>query len=118
MGLTIDKREVSGIVVIDLAGDSTISDGSIIQQTVRKLTEEGKRWFILNLQNLRYVDSFGLGQFVSSFIAVRDLKGGMRVVNPNSKVRDLLKYTRIDTVLQIMPGETEALADLQKQASS
>ena len=116
--MTIQQREAGRVVVLDLAGDSNIADGTMLQQTVRSLADQGKRYVIINLQNLRYLDSFGLGQLVSSFIALRDMKGGLRVVNPNSKVRDLLRYSRIDTVLQVMPNEAEALAELEKQASA
>ena len=118
MALSIAKRENGNVVILDLSGDSAISDGTILQQTVRGLTDEGKRLFVLNLQHTRYLDSFGLGQLVSAFISVRDQKGQVRIVYPNENVRKLLKYSRIDSVLQIMETEEQAVLDLQKQASA
>ena len=116
MGLSIGKREIGSVVVLDLSGDSAISDGAILQQTIHGLTNEGKRLFVLNLQNTRYLDSFGLGQLVSTFISVRHQKGHVRIVNPNENVRNLLKYSRIDGVLQVMESEQQAVHELQKQA--
>ena len=118
MSLTIAKREIGEVTVLDLAGDSAIADGTILNQTVRGLTDAGKRLFVLNLQNVRYMDSFGLGQIVSTFLSVRDQKGKIRVVNPNAKIRDLLRYSRVDTVLQVMPSEAEAVQELQKPATA
>jgi len=118
MGLLINSRDIGNITVLDLSGDSSISDGMVLQQTVRGLTSEGKRFFILNLQNVRYLDSFGLGQIVATYQSVRGNKGDMKIINPNSKVRDLLRYTRIDTVVQVFPTEAEAVQELQKQAAS
>ncbi len=93
-------------------------DGGVLQQTVRRLTREGKRLFVLNLQGLRHLDSFGLGQLVSTYIGVRDQKGDVKIVNPSPTITSLLRYTRIDTVLQVFPSEAEAIAELQKLASS
>ncbi len=118
MPLKIEKREVGEVTVLDLSGDSAIADGTVLHQTVRALTNDGKRLFILNLQNIRYLDSFGLGQIVSTFLSIRDHKGQVKIVNPNSKVRDLLRYSRVDTVLQVLDSEAAALQELQKPATS
>ena len=118
MALVINNRDVGSITVLDLSGDSSISDGNALQQTVRGLSSGGKRFFILNLQNVRYLDSFGLGQIVATYQSVKGNKGDMKIVNPNSKVRDLLRYTRIDTVVQVFPSEAEAVQELQKLAAS
>jgi anti-anti-sigma factor len=85
---------------------------------VRGLTNEGKRFFILNLQNTRYIDSFGLGQIVATYQSVRGQKGDVKIINPNSMVKDLLRHTRIDTVVKVLPSEAEAVQELQKLASS
>ena len=118
MGLVINSREISAIVVLDLSGDSSISDGTVLQQKVRGLLAEGKRFFVLNLQNVRYLDSFGLGQIVATFQALRNQQGDLKIINPNSKVKDLLRYTRIDKVIQVLPTEAEAVQELQKSNPS
>jgi anti-anti-sigma factor len=118
MGISINSRDASGIAVLDLSGDSSIADGPILQRTVLDLINGGKRFFVLNLLNVRYLDSFGLGQIVATYQSVRGQKGEMKIVNPNPKVKDLLRYTRIDTVIQVLPSEAEAVADLQKLAAT
>jgi anti-sigma B factor antagonist len=115
--ISIHTRDIDGIAVLDLSGDSSITDGTILQQTVRGLIEAGKRFFVLNLQNVRYLDSFGLGQIVATYQNVRGHKGDLKIINPNSAVRDLLRYTRIDTVVQVLPSEAEAVQELRKLAT-
>ncbi len=118
MGLSVEWRDAGSVAVIDVVGESSIMDGTVLQQTVRRLLREGKRYFVLNLKGLRHLDSFGLGQFVSSYISVRDQKGDMKIVNPSPNVRDLLRYSRIDTVLQVLGTEEEAVQALQKLAAT
>jgi anti-sigma B factor antagonist len=117
MSLSITQREIADVVVLDVTGHSEISDGSLLQETVRRRITEGKLWFVLNLAGTQYLDSFGLGQLVSMFITLRDQNGQMRIVNPNPRVKDLLRYSRVDTVLQVMASEAAAVQDLQQQAS-
>ena len=118
MGLTINHRDFGNVVALDLSGDSSISDGMKLQQQVNVLIEQGKHFFILNLQDVSYLDSFGLGQIVASFQTIRGKQGDMKIINPNSKVKDLLRYTRIDKVVQVLPSEAEAIQELEKLASS
>lgn len=115
MAIAIDTREVGDVVILDISGQSSLMDGTILQQTVRRLLHEERRYFLLNLAGLRHLDSFGLGQFVATYISVRDHHGDMWVVNPNSSIRDLFKYTRLDTVLQILPSEEEGIRELRQK---
>jgi anti-anti-sigma factor len=117
VSISIEWRQAGAVAILDLSGESTIMDGSVLQQTVRRLTREGYRLFVLNLQNLRHLDSFGLGQFVSTYIGVRDQKGEIKIVNPSPTVKDLLRYSRIDSVLQVLGSEEEAVQELQKLAA-
>jgi anti-sigma B factor antagonist len=116
MGLTINHRDAGNIVVLDLSGDSSITDGTLLQQKVRALIDESKRFFVLNLKDVRYLDSFGLGQIVAIFQNIRNQKGDLKIVNPNKMVTDLLKHTRIDRVVQVVASEAEAVQELQKLA--
>lgn len=114
MSISIEWRETGSVVVLDVAGESSIMDGQALQQTVRSLAKEGKRLFVLNLKGLKHLDSFGLGQLVSTYISVRDQKGDVKIVNPSPGVRDLLRYSRIDTVVQVVESEELAVSELQK----
>ena len=118
MSISIELREMGPVTVLDVTGDSSIMDGTALQQTVRGLTKEGKRFFVLNLKDLRHLDSFGLGQLVSTYISVRDQKGDVKIVNPSSSVNDLLRYSRIDTVVKISESEAQAVQELQKLATT
>lgn len=115
MGIGIQWRDVEGVAVLDLSGQSSIMDGTILQQTVRSLTRDGKKLFIFNMKDLKHLDSFGLGQLVSTYISVRDHeRGDIKIVNTSPGVRDLLRYTRIDSVMQVLPSEEAAIEELKK----
>jgi anti-sigma B factor antagonist len=118
MAISIGLREIGRVIVLDVSGESSVMDGTTLQQAVRRLTREGKRYFVLNLADLKHLDSFGVGQIVATYIGVRDQKGDINVANPNSRVRDVLKYTRIDTVLQLFHSETEAIQELERIATA
>jgi anti-sigma B factor antagonist len=118
VSISIESREAGAITVLDLTGESSITDGTVLQQAVKQLMSKGKRFFVINLKAVRHLDSFGLGQLVATYQNIRGQKGDLKLVNPNSTVKDLLRYTRIDTVVQVLPSEAEAVETLQKQASA
>src|SRR5256885_1529017 len=117
MGLSIERRDVGDVVVLDMSGESNIMEGTVLQNRVRELTNEGKRLFVLNLKDVRHLDSFGLGQLVATFMNIQALKGDLRIVNPSRTIKDLFKYTRIESVLKVPPSEAEAVQELQKLAT-
>ena len=80
--------------------------------------DQGKRYFILNLEGVRYLDSFGLGQIVATYQSVRSVNGDMRIINPNDKVKALLRYTRIDGVVHVVRSESDAIEELRNLTSS
>jgi anti-anti-sigma factor len=119
MSLSIETREVGSVVVLDLIGESSIMDGTIVQATVRALTDAGKRRFIFNLAKLQHLDSFGLGQLVATYIGLRrDYDGDLRLACPVPSVKNLLHYTRLDTVLEVFATEDEAVQSLNKFTAS
>jgi len=118
MSVSIELREIGNVVVLDLDGESSIMDGTILQQTVRPLLKDGKRLFVLNLAGLRHLDSFGLGQMVATYTSVRDQNGDVKLANPVPTVKNLLRYTRIDTVLKVYATEAEAIQELLKPTAT
>ncbi len=113
MSISLQWREVGKVMVVDISGRSSVVDGSIVQQTARRLMNEGNRQFVFNLSNLIHFDSFGMGQLISTYMTVREQGGDVKLVNPSPDLRRLLRNTRLDTVLEIFDNEADAVRALQ-----
>ena len=101
MSVILNRREVRGFVVLDLSGRLTILDESL-RDAVCEFLKSGKRQFILKMNGLSYMDSCGLGQLVSVYISIRNAGGTLRLLSPGEKCRELLRISKLDTVMDII----------------
>ena len=109
--LNITERQAGDITILDMNGKVTIGEGSVaLRTTIRKLLGEGKKKIILNLGQVGYVDSSGIGEFVSSFTAVNKEGGTLKLLNLTQKIQDLLAITKLLTVFDVYDSESEALS--------
>jgi len=103
-------RKVNGVTVVDLAGRITIGEGNLkLRETVNDLLGKGRNRILLNLSQVEYVDSAGVGELVRSFTTIRKNGGQMKLANTNRKVQDLLEATHLHRVFEIHKDETSAL---------
>jgi anti-sigma B factor antagonist len=110
MTLHATYRDAGPITVIDLSGRITLGEGSaLLRKTVRQLLEEGRTLLLLNLGDVDYIDSSGIGELVSAYTAVRSRDGDMKLLNLTKKVRDLLQITKLFTVFDVHSDEASAL---------
>jgi len=108
-------REYSGITLVDLSGRIALGDGSaLLRKTVRDLLEEGRVRIILNLGDVNYIDSSGIGELVSGFTAVRNRGGELKLLNLTKKVNDLLQLTKLFTVFDVYNDESSAVGSFNK----
>lgn len=115
MGISLEWRVTgNAVAVLSVSGRSSVLDGSIVQQTVRRLMREGNRNFVFNLSNLEYLDSLGMGQLVSAYLSVRDRGGDVKLVDPVGPVKDLLQNTRLNTVLEVFATDEDAIRSLER----
>ena len=111
MSLKITNREVGGITVVNLSGRLTLGDASaLLRQSLKDLLEGGKKKIVLNLGEVGYIDSSGLGELVSSFTTVRNSGGELKLANLTQKVNDLLTVTKLYTVFEIHNDEQAAIS--------
>ena len=110
MSMTLKTREVGGATIVDLSGKITLGEGGVtLRDEVRKLLAEGKKKIVLNLAEVNYIDSSGLGELVSSYTAVKNAGGELKLLNLTSKVRDLLVITKLVTVFDVKDDEASAV---------
>lgn len=81
----------------------------MLRKTIRDLLEGGKTRIILNLGDINYIDSSGIGELVSGFTAVRSREGELKLLNLTRKVKDLLQITKLFTVFEVYTDEGEAV---------
>ena len=85
----------------------------ILRERIQKLLQAGDRKFLLNLADVDYIDSSGLGELVSSFTAVRNSGGLLKLLNLTKRVQDLLQITKLLTVFEVFNNEAEALKTMK-----
>ena len=103
-------REVNEITIVDLSGRISLGEGSaLLRKTVRDLIENGQNKILLNLGDVNYIDSSGIGELVSGFTAVRSRDGELKLLNLTKKVHDLLQITKLFTVFDVYSDEATAV---------
>jgi anti-sigma B factor antagonist len=108
-------RQVDGITVVDLSGRITLGEGSVVlRDTVRDLLAKGDRKMLLNLGDVTYIDSSGIGELVSAFTTVRNQGGELKLLNLTKKVHDLLQITKLYTVFDVKDDEAAAIGSFKK----
>src|SRR5579863_2139790 len=110
MPLAIESREVAHVSILDVKGRIVLGDEiHQLRDAVRELLEQGKKKIILNLAEVDYIDSSGVGELVSAFTTVRGSGGELKLLNLSQKVQDVLYVTKLYTVFDIRDDEFTAV---------
>ena len=102
-------RHVDDVTVLDLSGKITLGEASgKLRSAVQDALSSSKK-ILLNLADVNYIDSAGLGELVSAFTTVKNAGGDLKLLNLTKKVRDLLVITKLVTVFDVKDNEQEAI---------
>jgi anti-sigma B factor antagonist len=108
--MTIQERAIGSVVVLDMSGRLVLGDGDqLLKERLSSHLRQGNRQVVLNVSNLSYVDSSGLGVIVGSVLAARSQGGALRLVNPSSRLHQLLAMAKLLTVVDVCASEEEAV---------
>ena len=108
--LMINQRQNGDVTILDLSGKITIGEGSVqLREAVKDLLNNGKKDILLNLGDVNYIDSSGIGELVSAFTTVRNQGGELKLLNLTKKVHDLLQITKLYTVFDVKDDEASAV---------
>jgi anti-sigma B factor antagonist len=108
-------RQVDGVTIIDLSGRITLGEGSsVLRDLVRGTVAKGNKKILLNLGDVTYIDSSGIGELVSAFTSVRNAGGELKLLNLTKKVHDLLQITKLYTVFDVKDDEATAIQAFSK----
>jgi anti-sigma B factor antagonist len=114
VALTIASREVDGVTVLDLSGRITLGEGSVqLRDAIRGLIGKGKKSVLLNMGEVSYIDSSGLGELVSAYTTAKNQQDDVKLLNLTRKVHDLLQLTKLYTVFDIKDDEASAIASFK-----
>lgn len=109
-GLNIFERQVGDFTVFDLSGDITFGEGNIaLRNAIRRALGEGKKNFLLNFGSVGYVDSSGIGELISGFVAISREGGQLRLTNLTQRIEELLTICKLSTIFDVCENESEAV---------
>src|SRR2546422_7384036 len=108
--MDIKVRVVQGVSLLDFSGKIVLGAGDMqVKERIKDLLADGQRRILLNLADVNYVDSAGLGALISSYTTVKREGGSLKLVNLTKRIQDLLAITKLITVFETFDTETEAL---------
>jgi len=101
---------VGDVSVVDVAGRITLGEGSsALRETLRDMVSKNQKKILLNLGDVSYIDSSGIGELVSGFTSVTNSGGQLKLLNLNKRVKDLLQITKLYTVFDVHEDEAHAI---------
>ena len=110
MSVKLTTRQVGDVTVVDAEGRITLGDGATtFRDTVRDLTAAGNKKLLMNLAEVSYIDSSGIGEMVSGFTSVTNQGGQLKLLNLTKRVKDLLQITKLYTVFEVFDDEATAV---------
>jgi anti-sigma B factor antagonist len=110
MSVKLNTRQVGDVNVIDVAGRITLGEGSsALRDMIREMVGKNQKKILLNLGEVSYIDSSGIGELVSGFTTVTNQGGQLKLLNLNKRVKDLLQITKLYTVFDVHEDEAAAV---------
>jgi len=115
--MQIEERKVGDVVVLDLKGKITLGEGDeLLKDKVNSLVNQGIKKIILNLADVPYIDSAGLGEVVRTYTTVSRQGGSLKLLNLTKRITDLLSITKLLTVFETFDSENEAVRSFSASA--
>jgi anti-sigma B factor antagonist len=110
VSVKLTTRQVGDVSVMDAVGRITLGEGSsVFREALRELVTKGQKKVLLNLADVSYIDSSGIGELVSGFTTVTNQGGQLKLLNLNKRVQDLLQITKLYTVFEVFEDEAAAV---------
>jgi anti-sigma B factor antagonist len=110
VSVKLSTRQVGNVSVIDVAGRITLGEGSsALRETLRDMVAKNQNKILLNLADVTYIDSSGIGELVSGYTTVTNTGGSLKLLNLNKRVKDLLQITKLYTVFEVHEDEAAAI---------
>ena len=118
MSFSVNTRKAGGVVMVTISGRLTAGEPALrLRDTIRQFLADGNVKFAINLADVTYIDSSGLGELVTTYTTVRKAQGDVKLLKLTARVKDLLQMTKLLTVFDIYEDEQKAIAALTSAAA-
>jgi anti-sigma B factor antagonist len=115
--MQIEERTVGNVTILDLKGKLTLGDGdTLLKDKIHSLLHQGRKHFLLNLGEVPYIDSAGIGEVVRTFATVSRQGGTLKLLNLTKRIHDLLVITKLLTVFETFNAESDAVRSFSTTA--
>jgi anti-sigma B factor antagonist len=115
--MQIEERNVGDVKVLDLKGKITLGEGDeLLKDKVNSLVNQGNKKIVLNLAEVPYIDSAGLGEIVRTYTTVSRQGGSLKLLNLTKRITDLLAITKLLTVFETFESENDAIKSFSASA--
>jgi len=119
-------RRVGDITIVDLSGGLSLGEavafalgsGVMLQELVRELTKQDQKKILVNLAEVTYVDSSGIGQLVGALLTARNQGGDLKLLKPTKQVLDVLKTTNLTSVFDVQDDEATVIQSFSKEIAA
>jgi len=112
-------RHVDNVAIIDLSGRITLGEATgMLRDNIKNLLGSGHKNILLNLKDVTYMDSAGLGEMVGAYASVANAGGSIKLLHAQGRVKDLIAVTKLYTVFVAFDDEREALRSFSPQAAA
>lgn len=114
MGINTSTRLIGDVVIIDTIGELRLGEGTnVLRQVVNETAEQGYKNILLNLRDVRHIDSAGVGELMSCYTSVRNRGGQLKLMNLSKNVHNLLQITKLYTIFEVEDDEPTAVASFR-----
>lgn len=114
MGIKTSTRLIGDVVIVDTIGELRLGEGTnVLRQVVNETVEQGYKNILLNLRDVRHIDSAGVGELMSCYTSVRNRGGQLKLMNLSKNVHNLLQITKLYTIFEVEDDEPTAVASFQ-----
>ena len=119
MSMKATIRQVDSVTVVDISGRITLGEGCTqLRELIRDQLSKGHKDLLVNLADVTYIDSSGIGELVSAYTGVSKQGGQLKLLNLTKKVHDLLQITKLYTVFDVHDDEAKAISSFERPASA
>jgi anti-sigma B factor antagonist len=116
---TSTTREIGSVTIVDISGNIVFGeDSASLRNLIRHLLSKGDKQIVFNLSDVDHIDSSGLSYLVSAFASVRREGGELKLLNPTKKVQDVMRFTKLNAVFDILDDEAAAIRSFGQSAAA
>jgi anti-sigma B factor antagonist len=112
--LEVKERQAGDVTILDLSGEVRIGEGAVsLRDSIRNLSDQGKKKVLLNLAGVKYMDSTGVGELIANYTTVTKQGGQLKLLSLTDRIQNLLVITKLLTVFDSYDNEAEALKSFE-----